>query len=95
MPCYHPIQAWRSRYVNSNGKYNVVFNIQSADTSAPLTIPCGRCIGCRLERSRQWAMRCVHEAEMHDENVFVTLTYDDDHLPPPDRDWETPHYTYH
>jgi hypothetical protein len=27
-----------------------------------LKIPCGRCIGCRLEYSRQWAMRCHHEA---------------------------------
>lgn len=45
-------------------------------------VPCGRCVGCRLERSRQWAIRCVHEAKMHDENAFVTLTYDDSNLPP-------------
>lgn len=36
---------------------------------------------CRLERSRQWAVRAVHEAKTHDENCFVTLTYDDEHLP--------------
>lgn len=47
----------------------------------PLTIPCGQCVGCRLERSRQWAIRCMHEAAMHENNSFVTLTYDDDHLP--------------
>lgn len=46
-----------------------------------LEIPCGQCVGCRLERSRQWAMRCVHEAQMHENNCFITLTYDDDHLP--------------
>lgn len=46
----------------------------------PVTVPCGRCIGCRLERSRQWAIRCICEAQMHDRNSFITLTYDDQHL---------------
>ncbi len=40
-----------------------------------LQIPCGQCVGCRLERSRQWAVRCYHEAQLHTENSFVTLTY--------------------
>jgi len=46
-----------------------------------LELPCGRCVGCRLERSRQWAVRCMHEAQMHDANCFITLTYDEKHLP--------------
>lgn len=45
-------------------------------------MPCGRCVGCDLERSRQWAVRCVHEAQMHEDNCFVTLTYDSLNLPP-------------
>lgn len=40
-------------------------------------LPCGQCVGCLLERSRQWAVRCMHEASLHDLNSFVTLTYDD------------------
>ena len=47
-----------------------------------LELPCGQCIGCRLERSRQWAMRCVHESSLHEDNAFITLTYDDSCLPP-------------
>lgn len=47
----------------------------------PVTVPCGQCTGCRLERSRQWAMRCVHEAQLHEEKCFITLTYDNEHLP--------------
>lgn len=47
----------------------------------PVEVPCGQCVGCRLERSRQWAIRCYHEAQLHEENAFITLTYDDDHLP--------------
>lgn len=50
-------------------------------TSEPLRLPCGQCIGCRIERSRQWALRCVHEAQLHKENCFLTLTYSDDQLP--------------
>lgn len=38
-------------------------------------VACGRCLGCRLEYSRQWAVRCMHEASLHDRNCFVTLTY--------------------
>jgi len=47
----------------------------------PMEVPCGQCIGCRLERARQWAVRMMHEAQMHDSNVFLTLSYDDEHLP--------------
>lgn len=40
-------------------------------------LPCGQCVGCRLERSRQWAMRCLHEASLYERNCFVTLTIRD------------------
>lgn len=46
-----------------------------------IELACGQCHGCRLERSRQWATRCIHESQMHAQNCFITLTYDDDHLP--------------
>jgi len=45
------------------------------------TVPCGRCIGCRLERSRQWAMRVMCEAQLHKHNSFITLTYREADLP--------------
>lgn len=82
MTCYHPLQGWRSKYTNNNGKRNIVFNIQQALVNESVTVPCGRCIGCRLERSRQWAMRCVHEASLHQENSYITLTYNSEKLPP-------------
>ena len=44
-------------------------------------VPCGQCTGCRLERSRQWAVRMMHEAKSHADNCFITLTYSDDFLP--------------
>lgn len=83
MPCYHPLEGWRSRERNpKTGKRGVVFSASGAYLDQPVVVPCGKCIGCRLERSRQWAMRCVHEASRFERNSFITLTYDNDHLPP-------------
>lgn len=48
-----------------------------------LSLPCGRCVGCRVARARAWAIRCMHESKLHDSNSFITLTYDDDHYPGP------------
>lgn len=42
---------------------------------------CGQCMECRLAYSREWAIRITHEAQMHERNCFLTLTYDNDHLP--------------
>lgn len=76
MACFHPFTAYRC----DNG--DVVFHEKSRfKISHPFSLPCGQCIGCRLERSRQWAMRCLHESSLHEDNHFLTLTYDDDHLP--------------
>ena len=77
MPCFHPLDAWQC----SNGDVVFTDNLARNDVIRRLSLPCGRCVGCRLERSRQWAVRCMHEASMHMFNSFVTLTYDDDHLP--------------
>lgn len=77
MPCYHPIQGWRSKYEDKK----IVFSKQNGKEHLPVKLPCGRCIGCRLERSRQWAVRIMHEAQMYENNCFITLTYDEDHIP--------------
>ena len=83
MACYHPIPAWRN--VSENRSDNrLVFEYHPMRCIGPtpdLQVPCGQCVGCRLERSRQWALRCVHEASLHKENCFITLTYNDEHLP--------------
>jgi len=82
MPCYFPMQAHFE--LRSDGKKDVSFCKhrvhQSARSDDFLLIPCGQCVGCRLERSREWGLRCVHEAKMHEQNCFVTLTFDDDRL---------------
>lgn len=46
-------------------------------------LPCGKCTGCKLERSRQWAVRLIAEAQLHTKTSFITLTYNDNSLPYP------------
>lgn len=46
-------------------------------------LPCGKCIECRLDYSRQWSIRCFHESSIHEQNCFITLTYSDEHLTSP------------
>ena len=76
MSCVKPLKAFQCF------DKSIVFDeVRKHDIVRSLNLPCGQCIGCRLERSRQWAMRCMHEAQMHENNCFITLTYDNEHLP--------------
>lgn len=78
MACFHPLEAWQV------GK-RMLFSEKLAaaeDSARRMFLPCGRCIGCREVRVRSWAIRCMHESQMHRESAFVTLTYDDAHYAP-------------
>lgn len=81
MPCYRPLAGWRARISGASGKRGIVFSASQGFLDLPIQVACGACIGCRIDRSQQWAVRCVHEAQLHDMNCYVTLTYDDEHLP--------------
>lgn len=76
MACYHPI----SGYVARSGGFTV--SKKAAWVDRPMSVPCGQCIGCRLDQTRDWMIRITHESQMHPTSCFLTLTYDDDHLPP-------------
>jgi len=66
------------------GKWAITFNAVEASKTRKddpgFTVPCGYCIGCRLDRCREWAVRCVLESTEHEKNCFLTLTFDDEHL---------------
>lgn len=74
MPCFYPLQAFRL----ASGAVEFV---ERGDVVATLSLPCGRCLGCRLERARQWQLRVMHEASQWKRSCFVTLTYSDERLP--------------
>lgn len=53
-----------------------------AGTLQLVTIPCGKCVDCRLAYARDWSLRCMHELQTSPAGgCFVTLTYDDARLP--------------
>lgn len=72
MSCYRPVTMRADR------------NAPIATATGPvgsLSVRCGRCVGCRIDRARDWSLRCRDEAMMHDHSFFLTLTYDDAHVP--------------
>lgn len=70
MRCFHPITAYKT----DNG--DVIFHDRNGRDRC-LQIRCGQCIGCRISRSEDWAVRCVNEKSLYDSSVFLTLTWDD------------------
>ena len=70
MPCYSPLKGWKDRFTGG-----IVFRRENATEA--MEVACGQCLGCRLDRSRMWAMRIVHESSLYDDNCFITLTYRD------------------
>lgn len=77
MPCYHKLTAYQSQD-------GAVFFREDKYTKPvrTLLLPCKQCWGCRLDSSRQWAIRGLNEAQMHgDQNAFLTLTYKPESLP--------------
>lgn len=74
MPCFKPLKAYKA-------PGGIAFNSRDGYADLPIQLACGQCLGCRLERKRSWAIRSMHEAQTHEKNCFLTLTYDDAHLP--------------
>lgn len=75
MVCFSPLKAYRA----SGGA--IVFDSKKGFADLRLELPCGQCIGCRIARAESWALRCVHESTLWKRNSFITLTYDNDHVP--------------
>lgn len=46
-----------------------------------IQVPCGKCIGCRIARCKDWAARCWHESQQYSNNLFLTLSYAPEYLP--------------
>lgn len=84
----YKITSYDTKYLvrNKNGDWISAKESISSDMFNPkikefIEIPCGKCIGCRLHYSAQWAQRCMLEAGRHEKNCFITLTYDNKHIP--------------
>ena len=84
MPCYHPLDAWiHPTKKTDNGKKLLLFKYDPMVCNGPspdLQTECGRCVGCRLSKSREWSVRCMHEASLYWDNCWLTLTLNDEYL---------------
>lgn len=96
MPCYNPLIRieTQQKIIKKNGELTnkaIIINetefINTLKNKIPKEyiqkIPCGQCIGCRLEYSRQWANRITLETKKYkpEESWFLTLTYNDENVP--------------
>lgn len=81
MGCDEPLIAYYGKDVGPSGKRRLVFNRQAAFSPVRVPVRCGQCMGCRLQDARFWAVRCMHEFRCTNAAEFLTLTYDDKHLP--------------
>lgn len=85
MSCNYPMLAEYGQILSSGkrevkilGRYD---RLVADDHPGSFKVPCGKCLGCRADYCRTWADRMVLELDHSKKAVFVTLTYDDDHLP--------------
>lgn len=88
MPCFSPLKAYKE-WTPEEAKYKVTIIGQADDRIERLKtprgeffeIPCGHCIGCRLDYAKEWANRCMLEAKEYKHNEMLTLTYNEENLP--------------
>lgn len=66
MTCTTPLKGWKK---HTGG---IAFKPTGLEQ---MEVACGQCMGCRIDKAQTWAMRITHEAQMHKDNVFITLTY--------------------
>lgn len=74
MSCFNPLTGYQAR---EGGEVKF---FERGDVDA-IDVRCGTCMGCRLDRAREWAVRCTNEAKLYNHNRFLTLTYRDEKVP--------------
>lgn len=75
MECIRPIKAGFDR------AGDITYSIKKFSKELePFAFPCRKCLPCRLNIAREKAIRAVHESKTHENNIFLTLTYNDKNL---------------
>lgn len=69
MSCNRPLRAYRTP-----GSHEVRIGYDHGEGRS-FEVPCGKCVGCKMDKAREWAVRIRHEAQSHDSNVCLTLDY--------------------
>lgn len=92
MTCFHPLAAMQpiGKDGIAQGAIRILgaANDSHAGSQARLSqrvdgrymeIGCGQCVGCRIDRRENWAVRLACESRMHEHNWFGTLTLNAEH----------------
>lgn len=79
LPAFAKAKSKNGGFIFGAGILDVM--IQCVGERAIQVLRCGQCMACRLHYSKQWAIRCMLEAEQWQHNYFITLTYADPFLP--------------
>lgn len=80
MSCYHPVACWQHKKSGA-----MVFDeprLVDQWAYKKGQVPCWKCVGCRGSQGAMWGLRFMHEAQLHERNCVLTLTYSPEHLPP-------------
>lgn len=89
--CMNPLLAIRTGEINPDtGKEKLklirpfmssIEDVKSHYGSKLVLLPCGKCPSCLKSYSFDWSNRLMAESLYHDQKCFLTLTYDNEHLP--------------
>lgn len=78
MACTSPLRGYRNP---TTKQIEFVNRKETLGRFGLITVRCGVCMGCRIDRARSWGIRCWHESQLHEDNCFITLTYDHQNIP--------------
>lgn len=85
MSCFNPmVGKWDGTFTENRQKHIVIENhyVHDRDSKDPdaFLIPCGKCIGCKLDYAREWSDRMMLEYLCTGKAIFITLTYRQEEL---------------
>lgn len=85
MSCLNPIFIERRRSLlgakHVSERLSRIYGMPIQSATSGSFVPCGKCSACLKRRQNDLAARCSAEAQRCGSMVFVTLTYDEEHLP--------------
>lgn len=68
-------------YIENNKKIKFVKPMRYGDAWKEIKIKCGKCTECKFQHANEWATRATLETKTQKDGIFITLTYDPEHLP--------------
>lgn len=75
MNCLHPVP------LSPNSEDIKKRFFKNGKKGEKIYVPCRHCVNCIDTRIREWTYRLLAESKKHSKVCFITLTYDDEHLP--------------